>query len=385
MNLAETQNSVKKGILFTISAIFIFYLGKFAINQTYGLYLKINPPKIPEPAAAFGPLPQLKMTNVQIKGIPEYVLETVDGKLPRFSDRAYVYQVNQPQGTLLSEQRMKQLAQDLNFTSSFTKTSPSEFRWVDGVNSRTLNANVITKNFSLQTNTNKLGSVVSSVGSINNNDAQDMVMGFLKAKGLINQQDIETLSFRSVPSQVVIGQLKEVSKINPITKVMNVNVYRSIVEKISPEKENRYPVLGPNPRKSLIKFLVTNEGKVFRFPNIDFTYWDVNYNTKSDYYISPIQNVWATIVRGQGINTYIKPDNGDYYGEFSTLEIEKINIREIYVAYYEQEELAQYLQPIYVFEGQFITKPLPGQISQTGEIVIYFPAIRGDFVKSNQE
>jgi len=48
----------------------------------------------------------------------------------------------------------------------------------------------------------------------------------------------------------------------------------------------------------------------------------------------------------------------------------------IYLAYYENTKDQTYLQPIYVFEAKY--KSLG---SQGGEMVIYLPAVSGEFVK----
>jgi len=382
MNLADTQIAVKKLLIGIAVLTVVYYSGKFLLIQGVGIYRKLFPVEVPIPEAKWGKLPTLKMTSVTIDGSPQYTLDTVSGNLPAFTDRIKVFPIIEPSTTLLSEQGIQKLAGDLGFTGSYTKVSTSGRRWVDGTNERTFDADTITKNFTLETPSSKIASISSSTASITDSDAINLVSTFIKSKTLMNSTDIDNLYTHTLLVQIILGNLREIKPVPAPPKIIKVDVYRNLVYKpaAANRKATTYKILGPNPKDSLINFYVTNNNNIFKFPIINFTYWDVNYNDGSEYYLSNITTVWQAIQQNQGIIAYAKTKSGDFFIPQNNIAIGKIEIRDIYLAYYEPKELAKFLQPIYVFEGQFETKAQLGKLSEQGEIIIYFPAVRGDFV-----
>lgn len=385
MNLAETQLALRKMILSFFLIVMSYYLGKYLLIQGRNTYNKLKPPEPAPVEAKFGKLPRLTMKSIKIEGHPKYVLDTNTGKFPKFPDRLNVYRIVQPQPNLLSEQRIKKLAIDLGFNKGFTKTSTSEFRWVDGKNNRILEANVVTKEFNLVTPLEKIGAVLSQASTITEADAKEKASSFIKSKGVISPPDLDNLSFTTVPSQIVLGQLKDSKLFAEQTKIIKVDGYINVVKRATDPKGKQktissYKMLGPDPKTSLINIYITNNNGAFKFPLINFKYWQPDYNNGSDYFLSSIKDVWKTIQAENGIITYLKSSSNDYYEKTTNTNLKLIEIRNVYIAYYEQKNLTSYLQPIYVFEGQYTATTLKGT-SETGEIVLYYPAVRGDFVK----
>ncbi len=387
MNLTETQSAIKKVLVLVIALTAFYYAAKFSYLGAKSLYYAILPPEAVEPAASFGPLPRLKMKSITIEGQPSYILDTIDGGLPAFPDRINIYQIISPEPTLLSERNIKQLAQDLYFTDDYTKNSASEFVWIDGTNNRSMVANAVTENFTLKTQLVTLGSALSNEPTITEEDAIDMVTQFIKSKALLDDTDLNSMQTTTVPTKIILGSLKE-EKLDPgQVKMMKVDInrYLNIYKKRGRKNElvESYPILGPNPKNSLVSFFVTNQEDVYKFPIINYTYWKFDRENPSDYYLSNIANVWNTITQGNGVIAYIKPSNSDYYDYINNVEVTRIEIRDIYLAYYEPEEYSEdtkFLQPIYVFEGKF-AQPNMGPNDELGDIVIYYPAVRGDWVQ----
>jgi|SRR3989344_4545111 len=370
MNLAETQEKVRKFLIIISVVTFVYYSSKFIFFESVDLYRSFNPKKKPEPLAAYGILPKLKMREVKVNGSPTYKIDTIDGNLPTFPDREDVYKVIEPTTNLLSEQQIKRLATDLSFTGNYIPLSKSEFRWIDGINNRTLTAHAVLKTFVLDTPISKVSTVIFQAPNITKEDAINMVSGFIKSKSLVNTEDANNLKYDAVSGQITLGKLTETNELNPLTKIVKVNVYRTI---------SNYTVYGPNPKDSQINFYVTNQGDLFKFPKINFTYWDTNYANKSDYYLSSVSTVWEAVKAGKGIVSYAKDTKANYFELPNFITANLIEIREVSLAYYEQKELPPFIQPIYVFEGIYTYTNSTGQ-TERGDIVIYYPAVRGDFV-----
>ncbi|HAZ29270.1 TPA: hypothetical protein DCY43_00750, partial [candidate division WWE3 bacterium] len=71
----------------------------------------------------------------------------------------------------------------------------------------------------------------------------------------------------------------------------------------------------------------------------------------------------------------ILPKDGNPFESYVPIRVDKILINKIYLAYYDSPKLQKYLQPIYVFEGNYTTVG-----SSAGQITLYYPAISGDYV-----
>lgn len=382
MNLAETQITIRRWFLIIVLMTFTYYTGKFLFFAGLGVYNQMFPKEIPPPPAAFGMLPMLEMPSHEILGSPSYILETDSGTLPNFSDRINVYKVIKPTPNLLAESQMKSLAATLNFSTGFTKKNVSEFQWIDGNAEKTMWANVITKEFIVKTKLDKLGSVLSSVNTITEDDGINMVSGFIKSKGLLPKAEEDTMRFETVPTIVNLAKYQDMKRFPKQSKVIKVNVYREINQLIPFKQESAsYNILGPNPKNSLMSFYVTNEADKYKFPDIDFTHWEVDMESKSMYPISNIVSVWDVIKAGKGVIAYVKLDEKGYYSTYKPINIAEIQIRKIELAYFEPKEYAEYLQPIYVFSGTFKTNAEAGTLAKKGEIVIYYPAVTGEYVQ----
>lgn len=385
MSLADTQSNIKKYIFIAVVITGLYYIGKFTFVQGAGLYGKLFPKAEVAPESKFGVLPKLKMTSLPIEGTPTYVIETTDAKLPTFPDRIKVYPLIEPQPSLLKKDKITKLAKDLGFVENFAQLSSSDYKWIDGANRRTMLANIVTENFELATTFDKLSSAISSVATIKQEDATEMVSQFIKAQVLVDPADTDNLTYETIPTLISFGKLRETSLDPRNAKLIKVNVYRNIprmvVNKNQLVQDGTYKIVGPNPKDSNINFYATNEGKTFKFPIINFNYWSADLENGSEYYLSPIEQVWGAVQQNKGVIAYAKLYNDDYYELPKAHEMENIQILNISLGYFESKELEPYLQPIYIFEGKFQTKAKPGELAKEGDIIIYYPAVRGDFVE----
>ena len=67
--------------------------------------------------------------------------------------------------------------------------------------------------------------------------------------------------------------------------------------------------------------------------------------------------------------------DGNPFVPYVPIRIDKILVNNIYLAYYDTPKLEKYLQPIYVFEGNYTTVG-----GGAGQITLYYPAISGDYI-----
>ncbi len=378
MTLAETQAFIKKMVVFSVGLTIMFYVGKFTIDLSIGVFRSFFPERAPSPSAKFGILPRLKMNSVKIDGNPTYSIGTVDQTFPSFPDRANVYKYVDPGPIFMAEDRVKRLATKFGFKQdAYVKSGNSDYKWSDGNKLKVYDANVVNKTFKVNTNMSKLSELANNSPILLKSDATTTVSNFLKAEGLISASDQPNLYFQPILSSITLGRLREEKIATDRAKIIKVNVFRNVIG----QKGKNIPVLSNDPDSSIVSFYVTNQKSPDNFPIINFSYWEVDYEQKSEYFLASISSVWEAISQNKGIITSVRLSDSDYYDTYKPIKAKSIEIRNVYVAYYESQELSKYLQPIYVFEGEVKTEPEPNQLSKSGKIVIYYPAIRGDYVE----
>lgn len=388
MTLAETQFNLRRWFVIFVVIVAFYYIGSAIFGGVYNVYLAFFPPKQPIAEARFGKLPKLKMYPLQIEGNPQYSIEIPQQEIPAFPDRLNVYRFVEPQPRFGSEDKIKDLAKSFGFTSEFTKPSTSEYKWTDINTGRTFLADSVNESFKLDIKFDNLLTISNNNPTILITDAVDKTEKFIRSKDLLLPADLETLSTTAIPTNLSPGKLRESKIYQDRAQLIKVNVFRKLkeVKKGSDPKKpeyNEYPILGPSPKDSLMNFFVSGASTPLDIPIGNFIYWKVDNDNKSEYSISPMNLVWDTVQQGNGIISYLKLDDGDYYDSPSKLDLNRIEIRKIYMAYYENREYAEYLQPIYVFEGRFTTNTTSTDpLSKNGDIIIYYPAVRGDYVSN---
>jgi hypothetical protein len=153
-----------------------------------------------------------------------------------------------------------------------------------------------------------------------------------------------------------------------------VNFFRSIGD---------YPIYGPEYNKGLIRMYVANKdsNKILAHPLIEYKVREIDTDSKATYPIISVATAWSQVSQHNGIISYVKPNLRSPFEEYSPVQIAEILINEITLAYYDDTEEQPYLQPIYLFEGNYL-----GPKNEKGSIAIYYPAISGEWIKkSNTE
>lgn len=386
MNLTETRTFTIKVIIVVVGLITAYYTGVFIYGLGVKAYQAAFPPDPILPEAKFGRLPKLKMTSLTLNGAPTYSLATKTGSLPNIRDRIKVYKTVKPAATLLSEQNLKKTAEALFFKPEYTKLSNSDFQWVDGENQRSLIGNVVSGNYNLSSDLDKIQTALNTVGTITEKDALSKTVAFARTRNLFTKEELDTITLKSTPTIIQLNKLRDAKLVPNQTKMIKVDVFRNLPEYQKGSKTKiakLYRILGENPNESNISFYITNQKDLFKFPIADINLWKIDYTSGTEYFLSSVASVWDAIKENKGIIAYAKLDEADYFESYVPLDIKNIEIRTIDLAYYESKEYLEYLQPMYVFEGIFETKTKAyGELPKKGSIIIYYPAVRGDWVKS---
>ena len=138
------------------------------------------------------------------------------------------------------------------------------------------------------------------------------------------------------------------------------------------------PIVGPDPKKSQLHLYIgqpSNGNKSLRVPRLEANVKSIDLtDLSSTYPLIPIETAWSEVVNGNGVITNVTPREQSPFEEYNPIIIEKALINDVYVAYYESEAEQTYMQPIYVFEGNYTSA------GRSGDITVYYPAISGEWV-----
>jgi hypothetical protein len=365
---------------------------------------------------------KLEIPSLQVNNDSENVFEiqTDTGKINNLSNleiiNVHKYRIKTQQ--LDSLIKAKEIAASLGFEpEEVYRRGTTDYIWVNDENSRNLNINARTLNFNMVTNNiydyyrgnlrdqelpseNRaisiakdeitglgiLGSDVNfrdqnniSVHYIDINpdgsyseapsiaEAELIKIDFHKSKAMISiREDIEN-------STVMINSLNQ-NLGTPKEDEILINDQRITVYNYSA------PVLYQNTMSSNISVYVgpddPNSSDFSNIFQIDFTYWPLEAESCGTYELVSPTYALEQIQNGEGSLVYLNDKDGDEIEEYIPRSVRKYTIYDITIGYYESVNQPEFLQPIYVIQGE-----TEFQNNERGEFYFYYPAINYDIVQ----
>jgi len=335
LNLTQTaywtRKILKFGAIFLIAIIFL----RIFFGLVSSLFKKIHPPPPPAPTVAFGKLPKINFPeNETTKEQKKFTfkLETIAGTLPKLPNVGKVYFIAKEGPNLLALDRANQLAKKLGFKSQPQAVSEKVYRWTTESNPPTsLDIDINTQNFHLYYDYQNDQEILNSKDLPTNQQAAQEAKNFLASNGLL-AADLATGSAEFVYLKFSPQKLIPAISLSEADFV-RVNLFRSDLDGLR--------ILPPNPKNSLISFLFSGSkamGK--RMIEVNYTYYPIEREIFATYPLKTVQAAWQEL---QGNTGYIANLGENENGE--------ITIRKVYLAYYDSDQSQNYLQPIFVFEG----------------------------------
>lgn len=372
MNLTKTAEFVKKFVKYFVLIISSYYLLVYVIfpggvSLIKSLFTKRIPPN-----PIYNQLDQLEFVKKRINNDePDYVLNTSNGKLPTdLPITMKVYKFKPQQYSYLAGKNASAEASALGFTDSDLRSdlSGDVYSWRNSRTMSTLTININSRELSLNTELNGKSSNFGK-GSINQDSAREVATRTMSSIYRFND-GLYSKGWQNVKLGYYIGNKIHETEDRNEAQLALVDFYRSIGE---------YVILGPDPSKGVMRIIVSKYSKTpnpFNNPIIEGNYWEIETETKATYPIIDVEEAWNMVLNNKAVITQVTPKKSNPFDTYYPVSIEKIMIDNIYLAYYETPKYQIYLQPIYVFSGKFTTRGTEG-----GDIVLYFPAITGEWTK----
>lgn len=330
--LTETAYYTRRAINWTILGIITYFCLRILWFLVILIWYLLFPPQPPPPNHAFGVLPKIQFPQREAPPVAlKFQLETVEGQVPVASSAAVVFFMPKSAANLLGLTRTQSFANRFLFTAEPVQESKNVYIFTDPqAPLRSLRYDIVSNNFKLR----YLFEVDSSVFIEKNQPLPERAIeNSLSTLKSFNLLPDDYKNGNQTPSFFRLQGNKLVSTTSQSTSdVVRVDLFRQSVMDI--------PVFTPIPEQGHINFIYSgaqNEKK--RMIQFEYVYWPVDYQTTATYALKTSNQAWQELINGQG---YV----ARYPRQGSTAVV-----REIYIGYYDSFEPQNYLQPIFVFEG----------------------------------
>jgi hypothetical protein len=320
---SETRLILKAiaAIAITFSLLFvIFFVGQFVI-KTY-----FTPP--PPPELEFGRLPSIQFPK-QTPPALEYKINTLDGNLPRFPERMYVFKVKRGEPSIVALRNARSIVKSAGYTNNETKLNDAVYQWSDHQNRR-IEYNILTNSF-------KIGSDYSGQSSVaefgprfaNEEGAFKRVTDFL-AELSEDTSDLDPEKTQLTYLKIDNGRIVMAESQND-AHFLRVDIFQRDLDK--------FPVYYPSPRQSTMYFVFKSESG---FPNVseaNYLHYRIDTENVSDYYIKTAEQAFEDLKRGRA---FIWIENANN---------KAVDITDVSLGYFVGEENQNFFMPIVVFKG----------------------------------
>jgi len=330
--LTEAAYYTRTGVKWGVVALVGLMVGRIFFGALIAWWKATHPPPPPPPTVGFGKLPAIQFPDT-IQPDLEYSLETVSGTTPVLNDQTAVYFMPIKKANLLALERATEKAANLGFVFNPKKISEEVYQWTKTQPlASSLEINIITGNFEIEVN-------------------WQTDPGFLKKKQLPNQtqaaKEISGLlrQARLIPIDLVEGR-QEIAYFKVVGNkyVKTVSLSEADFVKLSmfrkPIGEDQLLAVTPESENGIVQVMFsgsTDSGE--RIVSLIYNYFPVDYLNFQTYPLKASSQAWEELKSGQGFVAAV--DDG----------VEQVIVRRVKLAYFDSFKPQNYLQPVYVFEG----------------------------------
>lgn len=307
-------------------------------------YQAAHPPYIP-PTVRYGKLPGIVFPEKQFDK-STFSLELPNDAKPKFSDQAKVYVVYRPNNSFLALEYDKKTAKDLGFSDEPTEIQQGVYEFKNNNLNKILTMNVLNGSFKISYPylTDQLLLTPDHVPA--KDEAIETASEFLKNANKF-LPDLAEGEKKVSFWKIEFDGLKPVSS-QAEAQVARVDFYRKNLEdlKIVTADLERAPV------SILISGSLVENKKIIE---VDYKYTTIDRESFSTYPIKTLDQALEEL------------NNGNYWLASKTTP-SNVVIRKIYLAYFEPVTLTNYMEPVFVFEGD-------------GGFMGYVPAVANSYIQ----
>lgn len=347
MSLTETAYMSRNLIKYGGIGLVVVVVAWSGLVAGVKAYRAAHPPYYP-PTTRYGILPKTVFPERRVEK-KEFVLELPNDSLPKFLDQAKVYVVYRPLNTFLALEEESKTANNFGFIGKPIEIEQNkgiyEFR-NDQLNQK-LVINVLDGSFKINY-PYMADQTLLATGMV-----PDKNKAIETAKNYLDQGGKLTTDLDGGEKKVSFWKI-EGSNLVPVNSQAEANIVR--VDFFRQAVDEGVEIVSSEFGKASVSALVSGSslaGK--KIVEVSYKHTNVDRESFSTYPIKTAEEAWEDLKMG---NYWPAVDNNAF----------KVAIRKMYLAYFEPVTLTNYMQPIFVFEGD-------------NNFVAYVPAITDEWVK----
>ena len=344
-SLTQTAYATRNGIKYGGITLVVVALSWSFITSAIRAY-KASKPNVPD--VRFGRLPAIVFSQKQFES-KNFSLELAKDSFPKFSDQAQIFVIFRPISTLTALEKDTQTANNLGFYSKPVEVKTGVYQFSKTNIEQTLTINVLDGSFLLSYPYKNDQMLINSKNLPEDKQAINIAQSFLETAKKF-PTDLETGSQKISYWQISSQGIKKVSSFSEANATK--------VEFVRQKIDEKYTVVSSNPDALPISILISASSvEAKRIIDVSYKYAPIDRESFSTYPIISVDQAWLELKSGN-------------YWPARDSQNKNVVIRNVYLAYYEPSTLTNYLQPIFVFEGDsnfiaYVPAVSPDQISET--------------------
>ncbi len=344
-SLTQTAYMSRNLIKYGGSGLVIFLIMWSIITGAVKAYNLAHPKYIP-PTVKYGVMPKIVFPEKQFNK-KNFTFEFPNDSAPKFKDQSKVFIIYRPNSSFLALEDDTKTASDLGFSSKPTEVKEGVYEFKNDNLNRTLTMNVLDGSFKMEYPFQNDQMLLTPGNVPAKEEAIAIASAYLKT-GNKYASDIEQGTQKVSFWKIEFDGLKAADSQSD-ANVARVDFYRKNLE-------DDLKILSPEVNKASISVLVsgsTVDNK--KIIQVDYKYANIDRESFSTYPIKTSEEAIAELKAGN-------------YWPAIDVNSNNVIIRKVYLAYFEPVTLTNYMQPIYVFEGD-------------NNFVAYVPAIIDKYVQ----
>lgn len=330
-NLSRTTEVGRKVVKYSAILLVSYMVLSVVIRVSVAYYRYLNPPAPAPPTMGFNLLPPIDFPEEFSQDFPEELVISIPReKLSNFPNRATVYFYPKQSPSLLADERVRGIANKLNFTGEPEIMDVNSYRWykyqpIDYV----FEIDLVSYNFFLRSDFQTRPELLVSRAVPEEQQAVKSVKTYLSRIDLL-PQDLATSSGEIRYLKSLAGELFEAVSLSDAT-FLEVNLNRASVD-------GQYKIYNPQVNRGIVSAIVSNALGANSILDLKYNYYPLDY-TKPETY--PIKSINAALAELESGEAYVA----------SEIYLDEAIVRDVFLGYFEDYDYQPYLQPIYVFEG----------------------------------
>lgn len=327
MSLTEVASSSRKIIKYGGIGLISFLILWPIYTIAVAAYKKAHPPYTP-PTIRFGILPKIVFPDKKFEK-KNFIIQTPNDALPNFSDQAKVYVIYRPTSSFLALESDTITAKNFGFMSDPTEISSGVYQFKNDNLNQTLTMNVLDGSFKLQYPYQNDQTLIAPQIVPTKEKAVEIAGQFLEA-GKKMEDDLKNGTQQVSYWKIGFDGLSSVQSQSD-ANVARVDFFREDLDNLK--------ILSTEKDRASVSVLVSGssvEGK--KILDLSYKYANIDRESFSTYPIKTAQQAVDDLKSGN-------------YWPVSDISSSDVTIRNIYLAYFEPVTLTNFMEPVFVFEG----------------------------------